>query len=113
MLEKNDLNVKALSAEERERLCEEIRRKIIETVTVCGGHLSSNLGVVELTVGMFFVFDFPRDKVIWDVGHQCYAYKLLSGRYEKFHTLRPMTVTTRDTRAIPFPPPSVWQRRAI
>ncbi len=88
MLEKNDLNVKALSAEERERLCEEIRRKIIETVTVCGGHLSSNLGVVELTVGMFFVFDFPRDKVIWDVGHQCYAYKLLSGRYEKFHTLR-------------------------
>ncbi len=89
MLEKTDfINVKALSELEREQLCEEIRRKIIETVAACGGHLSSNLGAVELTVGMFAVFDFPRDKVIWDVGHQCYAYKLLSGRYGRFPTLR-------------------------
>ncbi len=89
MLERIDeINIKSLSAQEREQLCEELRRKIIETVTVCGGHLSSNLGAVELTVGMFTVFDFPRDKVIWDVGHQCYAYKLLSGRYDRFSTLR-------------------------
>lgn len=88
MLEQKDLNIQSLSAAEKEKLCEELRRKIIETVTACGGHLSSNLGVVELTVGMFSVFDFPRDKVVWDVGHQCYAYKLLSGRYDAFSTLR-------------------------
>lgn len=80
--------IKNLSFESRESLCEELRRKIIDTVRVCGGHLSSNLGVVELTVGLFTVFDFPRDKVIWDVGHQCYAYKLLSGRGDKFFSLR-------------------------
>lgn len=80
--------IKRLSYHDRESLCEELRQRIIDTVRVCGGHLSSNLGVVELTVGLFTVFDFPWDKVIWDVGHQCYAYKLLSGRAEKFRTLR-------------------------
>lgn len=80
--------IKELSYRDRESLCEELRQKIIDTVRVCGGHLSSNLGVVELTVGMFTVFDFPWDKVIWDVGHQCYAYKLLSGRGDRFCTLR-------------------------
>lgn len=80
--------IKNLSFHERELLCEELRKKIIDTVRVCGGHLSSNLGVVELTVAMFTVFDFPWDKVIWDVGHQCYAYKLLSGRADRFGTLR-------------------------
>ncbi len=69
-------------------LCEEIRKKIFDTVSVCGGHLSSNLGAVELTVALHRVFSFPHDKLIFDVGHQCYAHKLLSGRAEAFHTLR-------------------------
>ena len=69
-------------------LCEELRSTIYQTVSVCGGHLSSNLGAVELTVALHRVFDFPKDKLIFDVGHQCYTHKLLSGRAEKFHTLR-------------------------
>ena len=75
---KNQLNV----------LCDEIRATIYDTVTKCGGHLASNLGSVESTVAMFYVFDFPNDKVVFDVGHQCYPYKLLSGRFERFSTLR-------------------------
>ena len=75
---KNQLNV----------LCDELRNTIYETVTRCGGHLASNLGAVESTVALFYVFDFPNDKIVFDVGHQCYAYKLLSGRYERFSTLR-------------------------
>ena len=69
-------------------LCEKLRTEIISTVTVCGGHLSSNLGVVELTVALHRVFDFPKDKIVFDVGHQCYAHKLLTGRAERFSTLR-------------------------
>ncbi|MBQ3221337.1 MAG: 1-deoxy-D-xylulose-5-phosphate synthase [Clostridia bacterium] len=69
-------------------LCDELRREIYETVTVCGGHLASNLGAVESTVALFYTFDFPNDKIVFDVGHQCYAYKLLSGRAERFSTLR-------------------------
>jgi 1-deoxy-D-xylulose-5-phosphate synthase len=84
----NPSKIKELSLPERETLCEEIRSKIIDTVKNCGGHLSSNLGVVELTLGLFTVFDFPRDKVIWDVGHQCYPYKLLTDRFDRFDTLR-------------------------
>ncbi len=73
---------------ELESLCEEIRTVIRDTVTQCGGHLASNLGAVESTVALFYVFDFPKDKIIFDVGHQCYPYKLLSGRWEQFSTLR-------------------------
>ena len=69
-------------------LCDELRQIIYETVMQCGGHLASNLGAVESTVALFYVFDFPKDKIIFDVGHQCYAYKLLSGRFERFSTLR-------------------------
>ena len=69
-------------------LCDELRRVIYETVMQCGGHLASNLGAVESTVALFYVFDFPSDKIVFDVGHQCYAYKLLSGRLERFSTLR-------------------------
>jgi len=69
-------------------LCDELRSTIYNTVMKCGGHLSSNLGAVESTVAMFHVFDFPKDKVVFDVGHQCYAYKLLSGRFAEFSTLR-------------------------
>ena len=69
-------------------LCDELRRVIYQTVMECGGHLASNLGAVESTVALFYVFDFPNDKIVFDVGHQCYAYKLLSGRAERFSTLR-------------------------
>ncbi len=66
----------------------EIRRFIIENVSKTGGHLASNLGVVELTIAIHSVFDMPDDKIIWDVGHQTYVHKILTGRKDKFNTLR-------------------------
>lgn len=81
-------DVKALSLEQLETLCEELREVLIETVAHTGGHLSSNLGVVELTVAMHKVFDLPTDQIVWDVGHQCYVHKLLTGRLDRFGTLR-------------------------
>ena len=80
--------LKPLNNRELEALCENIRGRIISSVLENGGHLSSNLGVVELTVALHYVFDFPKDKIIFDVGHQCYAHKMLSGRMDKFSTLR-------------------------
>ena len=81
-------DLRGLSRDNLGVLCEEIREYIIDTVMKNGGHLASNLGVVELTVGMHLAFDSPEDKFIFDVGHQSYVHKLLTGRYEKFHTLR-------------------------
>ena len=81
-------DVKKLDPEELEQLCHEIRKEILSVVSKNGGHLASNLGVVELTTALHYVFDFPRDKVVWDVGHQSYVHKLLTGRKELFHTLR-------------------------
>ena len=81
-------DIKKLDPEELERLCHEIREEILSVVSKTGGHLASNLGVVELTTVLHYVFDFPRDKLIWDVGHQSYAHKLLTGRKDRFHTLR-------------------------
>ena len=80
--------LKQLNNRELEALCENIRGRIISSVLENGGHLSSNLGVVDLTVALHYVFDFPKDKIIFDVGHQCYAHKMLSGRMDKFSTLR-------------------------
>ncbi len=84
----SDRNIKNLSVSELEMLAAEIREKISSTVLTNGGHLSSNLGAVELTIALHYVFDFPEDKLIFDVGHQCYTHKLLSGRFESFDTLR-------------------------
>jgi 1-deoxy-D-xylulose-5-phosphate synthase len=81
-------DVKKLDTEELDQLCHEIRKEILSVVSKNGGHLASNLGVVELTIALHYVFDFPRDKVVWDVGHQSYVHKLLTGRKELFHTLR-------------------------
>ena len=81
-------DLKTLSLKQEEELCREIREKIIETVSKNGGHLSSNLGAVELTVALHKVFDSPKDKIVFDVGHQSYAHKLLTGRYRSFSTLR-------------------------
>ncbi len=80
--------LKKLSLKQEEELCAEIRDKIISTVSKNGGHLSSNLGAVELTVAIHKVFDSPNDKIVFDVGHQSYTHKLLTGRYKDFHTLR-------------------------
>ena len=81
-------DVKKLNNEETDELCEELRKCIIETVSKNGGHLASNLGAVELTVALHRTFNSPEDAIIFDVGHQCYTHKLLTGRFEKFHTLR-------------------------
>lgn len=81
-------DVKGLTETELNILCGEIRSTIINTVSVNGGHLASNLGVVELTVALMSVFDLPHDTVIWDVGHQVYAHKLLTGRYKEFSGIR-------------------------
>jgi 1-deoxy-D-xylulose-5-phosphate synthase len=70
------------------QLAEEIRREIIEKVSVKGGHLAPNLGVVELTMALHYVFDTPHDLLVWDIGHQAYVHKLLTGRRERFHTIR-------------------------
>ena len=80
--------VKTYSKNQLNVLCDELRSTIYETVTRCGGHLASNLGAVESTVALFYVFDFPKDKIVFDVGHQCYTYKLLTGRADRFSTLR-------------------------
>ena len=81
-------DLRSLTADEIPALCAEIRETLVETVTKNGGHLASNLGVVELSVAMHRVFDCPRDHFIFDVGHQSYVHKLLTGRYERFSTLR-------------------------
>lgn len=80
--------LKRLSLCELEALAAEIRSELIATVSENGGHLASNLGIVELTLAMHYVFDCPEDKFVFDVGHQSYVHKLLTGRYEKFRTLR-------------------------
>ena len=77
------LNFEALS-----QLCKELRKSIITVTSENGGHLGSSLGAIELTVALHYVFDTPRDRLIWDIGHQAYAHKLLTGRYNKFATLR-------------------------
>nr|WP_233347096.1 1-deoxy-D-xylulose-5-phosphate synthase [Campylobacter upsaliensis] len=83
-----NLELCVLSEEELKTLADNLRRKIIEVVSQNGGHLSSNLGVVELSIAMHYVFDSTKDPFIFDVSHQSYAHKLLSGREERFHTLR-------------------------
>ena len=81
-------DVKKLNDEELSLLCNEIRDCIISTVSKTGGHLASNLGAVELTVALHRAFNLPEDKLIFDVGHQCYTHKLLTGRFDRFSTLR-------------------------
>lgn len=85
---KSPKDIKSLSDKQLVLLCEEIRKKIIDTVSVNGGHLSPNLGVVELTVMLHYIFDCPDDSIVWDVGHQCYTHKMLTGRYSNIHTIR-------------------------
>lgn len=90
MLEKieSPQDLKSLDIKELKILGEEIRRLIIDQTQLTGGHLASNLGVVELTLALHRVFDSPRDKILWDVGHQCYAHKIITGRRDQFSTIR-------------------------
>lgn len=81
-------NLKRLSKPKLEQLASEIRQELVARVSANGGHLASNLGVVELTIALHRVFDSPRDKIIWDVGHQSYVHKLLTGRRKRFASLR-------------------------
>ena len=84
----NPADLKGLAKQELEQLAAEIRQELVTTVSANGGHLASNLGVVELTIALHRVFDSPRDKIIWDVGHQSYVHKLLTGRRQRFASLR-------------------------
>ena len=81
-------DLKKIPKEDLPGLAEEIRERLLEVVSITGGHLASNLGVVELTIALHYIFDTPDDIIIWDVGHQAYVHKLLTGRREAFHTLR-------------------------
>lgn len=81
-------DIRKMTPAELEELCASLRKTLVQTVSRTGGHLSSNLGVVELTVALHKMFDTPRDRIVWDVGHQCYTHKLLTGRYGRFDTLR-------------------------
>ena len=80
--------LKQLSQDDFSVLIEEIRQRLIEIGDHCGGHLGSNLGVVELTVALHTVFDSPKDKFIWDTSHQTYVHKMLTGRLDKMYTIR-------------------------
>lgn len=81
-------DLKKLMENDLKVVAEEIRALIISTLSKTGGHLASNLGVVELSIALHYAFDTPRDKIVWDVGHQSYAHKILTGRREQFHTIR-------------------------
>ena len=81
-------DLKRLSSAQIQQLCGEIRQFLLDSVSKTGGHLASNLGAVELTVALHRVFETPQDAFVFDVGHQCYTHKLLTGRYKRFGTLR-------------------------
>jgi 1-deoxy-D-xylulose-5-phosphate synthase len=80
--------LRLLKPEQLPRLAEELREEIISSISKTGGHLASSLGVVELTIALHYVFNTPDDKIIWDVGHQSYAHKIITGRREQFRTIR-------------------------
>ena len=81
-------DIQKIPEEALPKLAKEIRRFMIQKVSRTGGHLASNLGVVELTIALHRVYEFPKDKLIWDVGHQCYTHKILTGRKDQFDMLR-------------------------
>ena len=81
-------DMKGFSRDQLKQLADEVRAEVIDAVSVTGGHLGAGLGVVELTVAVHAVFDTPDDKLIWDVGHQCYPHKVLTGRRDRIRTLR-------------------------
>ena len=85
---KSPSDLKAIEPDKLPELCSEIREKLIEVVSVNGGHLASNLGIVELTVMLHRSFNCPKDSIVWDVGHQSYVHKMLTGRFDEIDTIR-------------------------
>jgi 1-deoxy-D-xylulose-5-phosphate synthase len=81
-------DIRQLDKGQLPQLCEELRAETISAVSVTGGHLGAGLGVVELTVAIHYVFNTPQDKLIWDVGHQCYPHKIVTGRRDRIRTIR-------------------------
>ena len=81
-------DIKKLSIDELKILSNEVREELIDAVSVTGGHLGAGLGVIELTIALHYIFDTPNDKLIWDVGHQTYPHKILTGRKNKIRTVR-------------------------
>ena len=120
-------DIRKIPKNELPRLAQEIRSFLIESTSVTGGHLASNLGVVELTMAMYLAFQPPKDKIIWDVGHQSYTHKILSGRKNAFAELRrfggiagfpkrgraPATPSIRATPRPPFLREWEWRRHGI
>src|ERR1043165_10124444 len=86
-LESQD-DLRSLRRDQLPQLAQEIRDRLIEACSITGGHIGASLGVVELAIALLYEFDSPRDKIVWDVGHQAYAWKLLTGRNDRFDTLR-------------------------
>ena len=119
-------DLRRLSKQNLTRVADELRAETIDAVSVTGGHLGAGLGVVELTVALHYVFDTPRDRLIWDVGHQAYPHKILTGRRDRIRTLRRATAfpaspsgpkanttpSARRTRPPRFRPASAWPWRA-
>ena len=115
-------DIKKISPRDYPALAAEIREFLVNKISVTGGHLGSNLGAVELTMALHLVLDLPQDKIVWDVGHQSYTHKLLTGRREGFEHLRKYggmsgfpngrkasaTALTRDTAPPPSPPALAW-----
>src|SRR5882762_10753807 len=81
-------DIKRLSRDQLQQLADEVRQRLIDVVSHTGGHIGAGLGVVELTVALCAAFDSPRDKIVWDFGHQGYPWKILTGRNDRLHTLR-------------------------
>ncbi|HOG68297.1 MAG TPA: 1-deoxy-D-xylulose-5-phosphate synthase N-terminal domain-containing protein, partial [Fibrobacteraceae bacterium] len=81
-------DIKGCTVEELNELAKQVREKIISQIAKHGGHLASSLGVVELTIALHYIYNTPEDILVWDVGHQAYVHKLLTGRYDQFETLR-------------------------
>ena len=99
----NPKDLRGLTLEELKQLASEIREEVISVVSEVGGHFASTLGAVELTLALHYVFNTPDDRIVWDTGHQAYAHKLLTGRWDRFHTfLAPVT------RVLQFRQRSAW-----
>ena len=81
-------DLRKLNRDQLEKVSEELREELIDVVSETGGHLGAGLGVVELTVAIHYVFNTPKDKLVWDVGHQCYPHKIITGRKKLIRTLR-------------------------
>jgi 1-deoxy-D-xylulose-5-phosphate synthase len=107
-------DIRGLDVSQLRALAAECRQVILDTCSTNGGHLASNLGAVELTIALHVALNTPTDQLVWDVGHQCYTHKLLTGRYKQFSTLRQcggISGFVNPTES-PCPLQRVWSRRA-